>query len=198
MVYYNKLLRCFILMYCMTIFLSCSDKKRHTKLCECLSNTEKFLSHTIEGDDLPEDLTCVMSYNSTYTYMTNEIINLYKELHNSQFSIVEENEERKELKENINDWLGGSYRGECGNFYNGLNLAGYNGFDEKVTIVINITKLKWTNHHSKQVVVAPYTYLADIIFNIKVFDSEGNFKESSILLYNIVISTCHQFVENQE
>lgn len=185
----------FILTFLMTMLTSCSFRINQGQ-CNCVSDSKILLPNTLEGDGIPSDLTCIMSGSMTLKVLITEITSLYNELHNSQVYLLERSEKWEDIADEINDWLGTEHHGSCGNLFEEYNFT-YSELGEKVNIKIKVIRVDW-NRENGPSNNAPYVNQAYVRYQVSVSDRNENHRESDKAVSNLVISTCHQFVKNQE
>lgn len=148
----------------------------------------------MSGDNLPDNLTCVVANSDTYAVIIEEILSSYNKLFQSQLKIEKEDESWEILEGEIEDWLGGVYVGDCGNLSSGLRIRGFDNFGEIIDIEIKANTVELISENGKQE-RAPYSYQADVIFSVRVSGGNERNLESNTAKSNFVLSTCNQYTE---
>lgn len=175
--------------------VSCSnDEKKNGEPCDCQVSIEIRKVTSLEENELPKDLTCVVANGGTIKDLIINIEKLYNDLYEKQLDLNKESESWKELKTKINDWLGGAYVGQCGNLYNGLKIKNFNKLGEPVNIEIKVVNLELerTNGLMEK---PPFDYQGYVTYSVSV-STDNNQKASKVKpQYTIVISTCNRYLE---
>lgn len=185
----------FLLPCILLLVTACSEGPG--KECDCSSGRAFEDLTVLEGETLPEDLTCVVAMRSTHTGLIEDMVLLYNSLHNTQLELEPDGEMWDDLDEEIRDWLGGPYVGDCGNLVEGLHIRRNTTLGEKVRIDIKATKVELTRENGHRE-TAPHWYQGFVTFTIKMTDRDGNTEESNRVISHFVVGTCNRYLAMEE
>ena len=172
------------------VFLGC--KEDTSALCHC---TDQIIIENAEGIyEIPNDLTTITYTRGTNDDLITESIKLLNKLNETRFSVEDSLEVFSELETQIESWLGGPKKGECGNLFNGIILSQGNWLSKKGQISIqsyNMTPTLFQAKTSESEMAK--VYQADIKFKIKAIESQKSIAESSIIGKRLLVRTCRTY-----
>lgn len=172
--------------------ISCTSVEEDGVPCDCSHSVEIKNEIVLKQDNLPDDLTCVLTDTGINRLIINEIVSLYKALFQSQLTIKEDDERVKTLKAELVDWLGGAHIGDCGNLARGLKINGFDDLGESIDIEINTKTVELTRKNGKQE-KAPFWYQGDVTFSISISGGSERTSESNAAKAYLVFATCNQY-----